>query len=74
MSSAEFYLRDLGALLKKKALDAKRERSTVSEDAFSEGKLLAYNEVLSLMLAQARAFGIHPDALGLAGFDPDKEL
>jgi len=39
-----------------------------------DGKLIAYNEVLSLMLSQATAFQIDPESLGLAGFDPDNEL
>jgi hypothetical protein len=70
------YLLDLGNFLKRDALDVKAERSnaTFADRAFLDGKLLAYNEVLSLMLCQAVAFGLDPKSIGLEDFDPDKEL
>ena len=76
MDKFAHYLLDLGNLLKREALDVRRERSTAppADRAFLDGKLLAYNEVLSLMLTQATAFEMDPKSLGLADFDPDKEL
>jgi hypothetical protein len=70
------YLLDLGNFLKRDALDVRAERAkaTSADRAFLDGKLLAYNEVLSLMLSQAAAFGLDPKSIGLADFDPDKEL
>lgn len=38
---------------------------------FYKGRLLAYNEVLSLMINQAVAFGLDLDLIGLKNFDPD---
>lgn len=76
MNTFANYLLDLGNLLKEDALDVKREHSlaAAADREFLGGKLLAYNEVLSLMLSQAAAFQIDPKSLGLADFDPDKEL
>lgn len=70
------YLLDLGNFLRRYAFDVKAERSraTSADRAFLDGKLLAYNEVLSLMLSQAAAFGLDPKCIGLADFDPDREL
>ena len=70
------YLLDLGNLIKRDALDVKAERSkaTLADKAFLDGKLLAYNEVLSLMLSQAVAFELDPESLGLEGFDPDNNF
>jgi hypothetical protein len=76
MDTFAHYLFGLGNILKTEALDIKRERSNAvsTERAFWDGKLLAYNEVLSLMLSQATAFEIDPRSLGLEGFDPDNDL
>lgn len=71
------YLRDLGDLLKEKALDAKsrsRRASDPSELQYARGRLMALVEVLSLMQQQANAFGIDESMLGLGGFDPEAEL
>jgi hypothetical protein len=35
---------------------------------------MGYHEVVSLMLQQARAFGIDADDLGLVGLDPERDL
>jgi hypothetical protein len=76
MSTLENYLNDLGFLLKQEATDAKQQllRAGEAEKAFCEGRLLAYHEVLSLVLSEAAAFGIDPEILRLKGFDPDSEL
>jgi hypothetical protein len=76
MDTFAHYLLDLRNLLKREALDVKQERSAAAtaDKAFWDGKLLAYNEVLSIMLSQAKAFQMDPKSLGLADFDPDNDL
>lgn len=74
--SVDLYLRDLGILLKEKALEAKEESGTAPEDerAFALGRLMAFHEVISLMQQQAHAFGITLEELGLDDIQPEKDL
>lgn len=74
--SVDLYLRDLGILLKEKALEAKEESRTSPEDerAFALGRLTAFHEVISLMQQQAHAFGITLEELGLDDIQPEKDL
>lgn len=74
--SVDLYLRDLGVLLKEKALEAKEESRTAPEDerAFALGRLMAFHEVISLMQQQAQAFGIALEELGLDDIQPEKDL
>jgi hypothetical protein len=67
------YVRDLGLLIKRKAIEAasKRDSATASDRAFLEGLALGYINVVSLMLQQATAFAIDPADLNLDGFEPD---
>jgi len=76
VSSCENYLKDLGFLIKQEALEAKSRRALAraSERDFCDGRLMAYNEVLSLMKSQAIAFQIDQSVIGLNDFDPDAEL
>ncbi|MBS1813677.1 MAG: hypothetical protein JSS87_02255 [Acidobacteria bacterium] len=70
------YAYDVVFELRKNAIDIRRqiESSTEPDRTFLEGKLLAYNEVLSLIITQAHSFGIDPAAFGLVDFDPDRDL
>lgn len=71
------YLADLGDLLKREALRAKIQASEEvgkSDHQFALGRLMAYYEVVSLMLQQAEAFGIAASDICLQDFDPDREL
>jgi hypothetical protein len=56
------YLYDLGFELKLRALDAKKARDRAgagtAERTFQEGRLLAFNEVISVM--QQQAVGLTP--------------
>jgi hypothetical protein len=72
----EKYAYDVATEIRKNAVDLRDqiERAADTEREFLTGKLLAYNEVLSLLITQARSFGIDPGALGLADFDPDRDL
>ncbi len=74
--SIDLYIRDLGVLLKEKALEAKEESRSVPEDerAFALGRLMAFHEVISLMQQQARAFGIPLKELGLDDIQPEEDL
>lgn len=53
--AANNYVRDLGDLLKRSALDARARRDNLSPGAdkeFESGRLTAYYEVISLMQQQ----------------------
>ena len=71
------YLSDLILLLKEDAVEAKKERDAhqgLDGHSYYEGKVLAYYEVISTMLLQAKAFGIDPEELNLGGIDPERDL
>ena len=70
------YLRDLGHQVRQAALEAKTDVASAAEAdrEFQEGRRMAYYEVVSLMRAQALAFGIPLHDLALDGFDPDRDL
>ena len=46
----------------------------ISDYDYQRGRLMAYNEVVSLMQTQALVFGISLEAVNLAGIDPDNDL
>jgi len=76
-NSCRNYLYDLGRLLLERALEAKKEREDArekQESDFHAGKLLAYNEVISLVQQQALAFQLPLEFLGLDKINPDKHL
>lgn len=71
------YLRDLGDLVKRSALEARARHEDLSDGAnrvFESGRLTAYYEVVSLMQQQAVAFGISLDELSLDDIDPERDL
>ncbi len=71
------YLRDLGDLVKRSALEARAKRDEMAsgvDQAFESGRLTAYYEVVSLMQQQAVAFGIGLDQLHLDDIDPERDL
>lgn len=75
--AAANYLRDLGDLLKRAALDARRARDAETGDAertFETGRLTAYHEVVSLMQQQAVAFDIALTEVSLDDIDPERDL
>ena len=63
------YLRDLGLLLKARALET-REAQT----EFDKGRRMAYYEVLSSMKGLAITFGVSLNDLSLGDIDPDRDL
>ncbi len=81
MATAD-YIRDIGVLLRDLALEARarelRDKTMTEVDpaseAFDQGKVMAFYECITLMLHEAEIFGLSQDEIGLAGFDPDREL
>ena len=72
------YLRDLGEIVKTRALEAKDDRARESEGSaeyhFQCGRLVAFNEVISILQQQAEGFDINLQDLNLGDIDPDRDL
>jgi hypothetical protein len=72
------YLFDLGLLIKERALEARRQRDESpqgsSERDFHSGRVLAFNEVISIMQQQAEGLGIPLSDLRLDDIEPDRDL
>ena len=72
------YLHDLGEIVKIRALEAKDERAREQEGStgyhFQCGRLLAFNEVISILQQQAEGFDINLQDLNLGDIDPDRDL
>jgi hypothetical protein len=72
------YLGDLGNLIKERALEAKKisEKEVPGSDGFyfESGRLLGFNEVISIMQQQARGFQIPLEELDLHDIEPDRDL
>ncbi len=71
-----FYLRDLGFLIKERALEAKNEYQNSDADGkeFREGYLAAYTNIINTMLNQAVSFDIDEKDICLNDFNPENEL
>jgi len=72
------YLFDLGLLIKERALEVRRHRDKLAVDSpdrhFQSGRVIAYNEIISLMQQQAEGFGISLSDLRLDDIEPDRDL
>ena len=72
------YLRDLGEIAKTRALEAKDERARKPAGSadyhFQCGRLLAFNEIISILQQQAEGFDINLDDLNLGDINPDRDL
>lgn len=72
------YLFDLGFLLKERALEARRQRDGSPIDSleykFHSGRVLAFNEVISIMQQQAEGLGLPLSDLRLDDIEPDRDL
>lgn len=69
----ENYLRDLGTLVREKAMNAQCVKSQ-KNDPYDIGYLMAWHEVVSLMQSQANQFDITLSQIGLDEIDPQKDL
>ncbi len=78
MSVHRDYLFDLGLLVKERALEARRQREESppgsSEREFRSGRVMAFNEVISIMQQQAEGLGIPLADLRLDDIVPDRDL
>ena len=73
----ENYLRDLGCVLGKLAIEARRDRDAArgtADEEFRSGYLLAFHTVISLLQQQANVFQIPLTELQLADLDPENDL
>jgi hypothetical protein len=74
----KLYLFDLGQIIKDRALSAKddlaNEQRNTNGFMYESGRLMAFNEVISIMQQQADGFGIDLGELNLSDIDPDKDL
>jgi hypothetical protein len=69
----QYYLRDLGFLLRERAIEARIADGT-SSDPFLSGVAYAYYEMMSLLENQAAAFDLPAEDVGLENFDVDAQL
>ena len=69
-----YYLRDLGYLLKERALEAKRKSDESPDEPFAIGISMAYYEVISLMRNQAISFEIPLEDLCLSDVVPERDI
>lgn len=72
-TAASNYLKDLGQLIKERALEAKAN-AQASSDSYDVGFLMAWHDIVSLMHSQAVAFGIPYEEIGLSNIDADTDL
>jgi len=68
------YLRDIGPLVKELALEARNSAAAAPDDKYCQGQVFAYYELITLLLDQAVAFNLTAADIGLADFDPEREL
>ena len=77
MSLYHDYLYDLGLEIKLRALEARRMRDSTANPAERDcqsARLLAFNEVISIMQQQAIGLGIPLSDLQLEDIEPDRDL
>lgn len=67
------FMSDTFQFIREDALEAKKDRDNKKRE-FYEGQLLAYRGVVSLLINQAKAFGIDLKDIKLNDIDPDKDL
>ena len=70
---ANNYLLDLGTLLQERVLEAKKSSQESGSD-YDLGRLMAYHEIISLMVQQAEAFGMELKEINLVGLDSEQDL
>lgn len=69
----ENYLKDLGLIIKKMALEAKKD-DLKKKTEYSNGYLMGFHRVVSLMQQQAKGFNITLEEINLKDLDADKDL
>jgi hypothetical protein len=78
MDAHKAYLFDLGDDIKRRAFEVKAERDAArpgtEKYSLHTGRLLAFNEVISIMQQNASGLGISFEELRLQDVDPDRDL
>jgi hypothetical protein len=59
--------------IKYRALEAKKLKDT-KNDLFNLGRLLGFNEVISIIIQEASPLGVELKEIDLDGINPDKDL
>jgi hypothetical protein len=71
-------LHDVGAALRDRALEARQRKRSVagasSEYEFESGRLMAFNETISILQQYAEGFDIPASELHLETVEPDRDL
>jgi hypothetical protein len=74
----ESFLGDVGGYIRERALEAKTERDALPLDTperqFQDGRVVAFNEVVSILQQTLDGFEIPRMAMNLDGLDPDRDL
>ncbi len=72
------YMQEAISAIKERALEAREERPDKEKDApghlFQSGRVLAFNEVVSILQQLAETFQIGLDEIHLDDIDPDRDL
>jgi hypothetical protein len=70
------YCTDVVSYIKERALKARQERNRAVGESrvFEEGRLLAFNEVVSILLQHAEGLDLPLAELGLDDLEPDRDL
>ena len=68
------YLKDLGYLIRERAVEASAQKRRDQSDHFVQGRAMALYEVVSLMQDQAKAFRLELADLSLDGIHPEEDL
>ncbi len=80
MTPEQTYLRDMLETMIERAKEARQSSITDKENrakeqqAFEDGRAMAYYEVVSTLLNQAEVFALSRDVFPMLDFDADKEL
>ncbi|MCX7429216.1 MAG: hypothetical protein NTW96_26765 [Planctomycetia bacterium] len=80
MTSQQDYIQEVLQTIIDSALEAKRssrtrnETKTAEQQAFEDGRALAFYEVVSTLVNQAKVFDLSPAVIPALAFDADKEL
>ncbi|MEW6609860.1 MAG: hypothetical protein AB1414_20850 [bacterium] len=77
-SKYKCYLFDLGFYIKERALKAKEERNKEIPNTpgyeFQCGRIIAFNEVISIMQQCAKGFDIPLQDLNMKDIEPDRDF
>lgn len=73
-NSHALYLKDLGYLIRERAVEAAEKSRRDRSDRYAQGRAMALYEVVSLMQDQAEVFDLDLAELSLDGINPENDL